>query len=292
MYRLHGAGFEAYPVGGAIRNLLLGRRTGTDWDVTTNALPEQVMKLFEKVVPTGIQHGTVTVLIGRGKVEVTTYRSEHGYSDGRHPDRVVFVRTLGEDLERRDFTINAMALDLKSGRVIDPLGGRRDLEKKLIRAVGDPDRRFAEDGLRPMRAVRFATVLGFDIEAETFAAIGRSVEVFRKVAPERIQQELLKMLGAGGRSVARGMRLLLESGLLEHIIPELLQTVGFAQNRFHRHDVWEHTLACLRHCRADAVVKLAVLLHDVGKPRAAEGPPGQRTFYSHEKISAQMAETI
>ncbi|RLB59226.1 MAG: polynucleotide adenylyltransferase [Deltaproteobacteria bacterium] len=287
--RLRAAGYEAFPVGGAVRDLLLGRRSA-DWDVTTNARPEQTGKLFAHTVPTGLQHGTVCVLVGRQAVEVTTYRGDIGYSDGRHPDQVVFLDSLAEDLKRRDFTINAMALDLDSGRIIDPFGGRRDLRRRLIRAVGDADKRFAEDGLRPLRAVRFAGVLDFSIEKKTFAAIDRARDTFRQVAPERIQQELVKMLAA--RRADRAVELLRKSGLLAEILPELLPGVGFAQNSFHRHDVYRHTLACLRHAHGDGVFKLAVLLHDVGKPQVAEGEPGQRTFYRHEQVSAEMAGRI
>lgn len=276
-------------MGGAVRDLLLGRRSA-DWDITTNARPETVSELFTHTVPTGLQHGTVTVLVGRRAVEVTTYRGDIGYSDGRHPDQVVFLDSLAEDLKRRDFTINAMALDLASSRIIDPFGGRRDLRRRVIRAVGDADRRFAEDGLRPLRAIRFSAVLDFAIGRKTFSAIGRALDTFRQVAPERIQQELVKILAS--RRADRAVELLRKSGLLAQIIPELLLGVGFAQNRFHRHDVYRHTLACLRHARGDGIFKLAVLLHDVGKPLVAEGDAGQRTFYRHEQVSAEMAGRV
>ncbi len=286
---MRAAGFEAYPVGGAIRDLLLERKVG-DWDITTDARPKKVTNLFDRVIPTGIAHGTVTVLSGRRSIEVTTFRGDVGYSDGRHPDRIVFLRTLGEDLKRRDFTINAMAYDLERDRLIDPLGGRRDLARQLIRAVGDPDRRFAEDGLRPLRAVRFACVLCFNIDSRTKRAIPGSLNVFRKVAPERIRDELVKMLVS--RNAARGIELLAECGLLEEIVPELQATVGFAQNRFHRYDIYRHSLECLRHSRGDAVLKLAILLHDIGKPETADGPEKERTFYGHEAASARLAASV
>ncbi len=287
--RLIEAGHEAYPVGGGIRDLLLGRKA-VDWDVTTSARPDQVICLFPRVVPTGIEHGTVTVLSGRSQVEVTTFRGDMGYTDGRHPDRVVFLKSLREDLKRRDFTVNAMAYDTVRNQVIDPHHGRRDLKNGVIRAVGSPLRRFGEDGLRPLRAVRFACVLGFEIEKNTFRAIGRRREVFRQVAPERVREELLKILGS--KNARTGIQMLEECGLLADILPELSWGIGFTQNRFHRHDVYTHTLQCLKHARGDPVLKLAVLLHDVAKPKTAEGPEDERTFYGHEKASAEVAERI
>ncbi|MBW2702832.1 MAG: HD domain-containing protein [Deltaproteobacteria bacterium] len=289
MRRLNKAGYAAYPVGGCVRDLLLRRRIG-DWDLTTNARPEQVAALFAKVIPTGIEHGTVTVLEAGRAIEVTTYRGEVGYSDGRRPDKVIFLDSLEEDLKRRDFTINAMALDLDHARVVDPYGGRDDLKKKCIRAVGQASHRFAEDGLRPMRALRFATVLDFEIIPETFSAIGPAIEVFRKVAAERVRVELLKILES--KHAARGIELLRSSGLLAEILPELLLGLGHAQNRFHPHDIYQHGLHALEKARGDAVLKLAVLLHDVGKPECAAGPEGEHTFYGHEQASARLAESI
>jgi len=290
--RLEAAGHRAYPVGGCVRDALLHRRGG-DWDVTTGARPEQVLPLFEHVVPTGLQHGTVTVVTPRGAVEVTTFRGEEGYTDGRHPDRVVFLDSLEEDLKRRDFTINAMAWDARQQRLVDPFDGQADLARRLVRAVGEARQRFAEDGLRPLRAIRFATVLAFEIHPDTLAAIPDSLPVFRRVAPERVRVELLKILASSSPRAARGIELLRESGLLAAILPELLEGRGHPQNRFHRDDVYEHGLRCLsRAGRVDALLRLAVLLHDVGKPRTAGGPPGEHTFYGHEKVSAEMADAI
>lgn len=283
------AGHQAYPVGGGIRDVLLGRRV-VDWDVATSARPDDMLALFPRVIPTGIAHGTVTVLTGRSQVEVTTFRGDIGYTDGRHPDRVIFLKSLKEDLKRRDFTVNAMAYDTVRNRIIDPHQGRRDLKKGIIRAVGDPLRRFAEDGLRPLRAVRFAAVLGFKIDKRTFTAIGKRLKVFRKVAPERVRVELLKILGS--RRAHLGIELLNQSGLLEEIVPELKPSMGFLQNRFHKYDVYGHTLKCLEHARGDPVLKMAVLLHDVAKPQTAEGPEGERTFYGHEKASARAADRV
>lgn len=287
--RLLDAGHEAYPVGGGIRDLLLGRQI-VDWDVTTSALPDEVISLFPRVIPTGIEHGTVTILAGRSKVEVTTFRGDMGYTDGRHPDRVVFLKSLREDLKRRDFTVNAMAYDTVRNHIIDPHQGRQDLKRGVIRAVGTPLRRFSEDGLRPLRAVRFACVLGFEIEKNTFRAIGQRREVFRKVAPERVREELLKILGS--KHAHTGIQLLERCGLLQEILPELTWGIGFAQNRFHKHDVYTHTLNCLKHGRGDPVLKMAMLLHDIAKPKTAEGPEGERTFYGHEKASARVADRV
>ena len=186
------AGFDAYPVGGCVRDLLLGRTPG-DWDVTTNALPEQVMAAFDHTVPTGIQHGTITVLIEGTAVEVTTFRTEGGYSDGRHPDGVRFDATLEQDLSRRDFTINAMAL-ARDGSVIDPFGGQADLKSHTIRCVGEPDRRFGEDALRMFRAVRFGAQLGFTVEEDTYNALGRNAGKVKYLAGERVRVEVEKTL--------------------------------------------------------------------------------------------------
>ncbi len=287
--RLRAAGYQAYPVGGCVRDLLLGRPV-TDWDLTTDARPGQVSELFDKVIPTGIDHGTVTVMVGQVPIEVTTFRGEDRYSDGRHPDQVVFLDSLEEDLKRRDFTINAMALDLEGARIVDPHAGQGDLQRALVRAVGDPDLRFHEDGLRPMRAIRFAAVLGFEVEPATLDAIGRAVDVLRNVSMERIREELLKILGS--RNPALGIELLASTGLLDHVLPGLLAGRGFAQNRFHRLDVYQHALRCLDKSRGDAVLRLAILLHDIGKPATAAGPPAERTFYGHEQESARQADAL
>jgi tRNA nucleotidyltransferase (CCA-adding enzyme) len=284
---LHQNGFLAYLVGGAVRDLLLGRPI-KDWDVATNARPENVIPLFERVIPTGIAHGTVTVLMGKLKIEVTTFRGEGTYTDGRHPDHVEFLDSLEEDLRRRDFTINAMAYDLLTKRIIDPYGGSADLSAGLVRAVGNPIERFLEDGLRPLRAVRFSCVLDFAIEAATMAGIGAALPVFRQVANERVRDELLKILSS--RHAARGIEALRQTGLLGEILPELLPTIGQAQNSFHKHDVYHHSLECLAHGRGDGVLKLAILLHDCGKPQSAGGPSGEHTFYNHERLSALGAD--
>jgi tRNA nucleotidyltransferase (CCA-adding enzyme) len=216
--RLQSAGHEAYLVGGCVRDLASGRAP-QDWDVATQAVPAEVQRLFRRVIPTGIAHGTVTVLVPGGQVEVTTYRVEEGYADGRRPDRVEFRRDLTEDLARRDFTINAMAFDPRAVELKDPFGGLEDLSQGRVRCVGEAAARFAEDGLRPLRAVRFATVLAFELEAATAAAIPGALGVFRKVAQERVRDEFLKLLVAPG--VERGLLLLAETGLLGVAFPEL-----------------------------------------------------------------------
>jgi tRNA nucleotidyltransferase (CCA-adding enzyme) len=295
--RLRGAGHQAHLVGGGVRDMLLGRPP-TDFDVATDAVPEAVLALFGHTfaIPTGLKHGTVTVLSNaspRRPVEVTTFRGEGDYLDGRRPSSVSYVKTLEEDLSRRDFTMNAIGFDPVDGRLTDPFDGRSDLGRRLIRAVGDPVMRFREDGLRPLRAVRQGAQLEFDIEAPTKAAIPQTLDVVRKVSAERIRDELLKMLAASRPS--RGLELMRETGLLDVVIPELLEGVGCTQNRFHKHDVFGHTLSVVDATRGDPVARLGALLHDVGKPRARqprEDAPGEYSFFKHEYVGADMAEEI
>ena len=295
--RLQRAGHEAHLVGGGVRDMLLGRAPA-DFDVATDAVPEAVMELFGKrfAVPTGLKHGTVTVLTDTAPprhVEVTTFRGEGTYLDGRRPSSVTYVKSLTDDLARRDFTMNALAYDPLADAITDPFGGRDDLARRLIRAVGDPVARFREDGLRPMRAVRQATQLAFDIDPPTQAAIEPTLDVFRKVSAERIRDELLKMLAAPQPS--RGLKLMQATGLLGEVLPELLEGIGCTQNRFHKHDVFEHTLHVVDDTQGDPIRRLGALLHDVGKPRARqprEGAPGEFSFFQHEYVGAQMAEDI
>jgi tRNA nucleotidyltransferase (CCA-adding enzyme) len=293
--RLRAAGKQAWLAGGAVRDLMRqSREIPQDFDVATDALPEQVVKLFDRVVPTGIQHGTVTVLSGSHKVEVTTFRGEGPYLDGRRPSSVTFLGDIDGDLARRDFTVNAMAWDPIDGTLRDPFGGATDLRRHLLRAVGDPLARFREDGLRALRAVRFACTLRLAIDPRTKRAIPQTLEVFRKVALERVRDELVKLL-VRGEPASRGLRLLLSTGLLAEVIPELLDSVHFVQNRYHAWDVWRHTLRCVDFAPRELVVRLAALLHDVAKPRCAqpkEGAPGEHTFYDHEKVGAIVAAEI
>ena len=295
--RLREAGHEAHLVGGGVRDMLLGR-TPADFDVATDAVPEAVIDLFGNTfaVPTGLKHGTVTVLTATAPprpVEVTTFRGEGEYLDGRRPSSVTYVKSLAEDLSRRDFTMNAVAYDPLADAITDLFGGQSDLSQGLIRAVGDPIARFREDGLRPMRAVRQAAQLAFDIDPPTQAAIQPTLDVFRKVSAERIRDELLKLLGAPQPS--RGLNLMRETGLLGEVIPELLEGVDCTQNRFHKHDVFGHTLHVVDETKGDAILRLGALLHDVGKPRARqprEGAPGEYSFFQHEYVGAEMADAI
>ncbi len=289
--RFAAAGYRAWVVGGCTRDLLLGRPVH-DWDLATNALPSAVMQLFPRVIPTGVQHGTVTVMLGPNGFEVTTLRGEGAYSDGRHPDSVRFVSDLREDLARRDFTINAIALDPLDGVLHDPFDGRSDLERRLIRAVGRPQERFGEDGLRVLRAARFAAMLDFDIEPATLAAIPSAHATLAKVSMERVRDELLKTMSA--RHPSRGLQIMLDTGILAVVLPELLPMVGCEQNKYHAYDVWTHTLHCVDASPDDVLLRLAALLHDVGKPgvRAIGEKTADYTFYEHERVGAPIADKI
>ena len=295
--RLRDAGHQAHLVGGGVRDMLLGRPPA-DYDVATDAVPETVIDLFGKTFakPTGLKHGTVTVVTDAKPprhVEVTTFRGEGAYLDGRRPSSVTYVKSLSDDLGRRDFTMNAVAYDPIADVVTDLFDGRGDLSRGLIRAVGDPVTRFREDGLRPMRAVRQAAQLVFDIDGPTKAAIEPTLDVFRKVSAERIRDELLKMLASPQPS--RGLQLMRETGLLGEVIPELLEGVDCTQNRYHKHDVFDHTLHVVDQTEGDPIRRLGALLHDVGKPRARqprEGAPGEFSFFQHEYVGADMADAI
>jgi len=295
--RLRDAGHEAHLVGGGVRDMLLGRPPA-DYDVATDAVPETVIDLFGKTFakPTGLKHGTVTVVTDAKPprhVEVTTFRGEGAYLDGRRPSSVTYVKSLADDLSRRDFTMNAVAYDPIADVVTDLFDGRGDLSRGLIKAVGDPVTRFREDGLRPMRAVRQAAQLVFDIDGPTKAAIEPTLDVFRKVSAERIRDELLKMLAAPQPS--RGLQLMRQTGLLGEVIPELLEGVDCTQNRYHKHDVFDHTLHVVDQTEGDPIRRLGALLHDVGKPRARqprEGAPGEYSFFQHEYVGADMADAI
>jgi tRNA nucleotidyltransferase (CCA-adding enzyme) len=294
--RLRDHGRRAWIVGGCVRDVLRGKHVA-DWDIATDALPADVMRIFPKVVPTGIAHGTVTVLLetpgGETRsLEVTTLRGETLYSDGRRPDAVYFVDDIVADLARRDFTVNAMALDPLTAELIDPFGGQADLEHRLLRAVGDPAERFAEDGLRVLRAARFTATLDMQIEPATFAAINGSLATYRKVSPERIRDEWLKAMRAERPS--RAFDVMRETGILAITCPELLEGVGMEQNRWHGYDVWRHALACLDACSGDPILRMSALLHDVGKPRtrAFSDKTNDYTFYDHDRIGAEIAAPI
>jgi tRNA nucleotidyltransferase (CCA-adding enzyme) len=285
--RLREAGHEAVLVGGGVRDLLLGRPV-EDWDVATSASPEAVAGLFPRTAPTGLRHGTISVLLENGSaVEVTTFRSEGPYADGRHPDWVTLGVSLEDDLGRRDFTVNALAYDPVDAVLVDPHGGVLDLKARILRTVGDPDRRFAEDGLRPLRGARLAAVLEFAVEPATLVAMARARESARRVAAERVRGELMKLMAAPRPSV--GIEILRRTGLLEDVLPELLEGVGVSQNRYHAYDVYEHALHALDAAPADRpLVRLAALLHDVGKPRTRVEVDGEGTFYRHEQVGRRL----
>ena len=289
--RLRDAGKRGWIVGGCVRDLLRGKAV-SDWDVATDARPPEVMKLFPRVIPTGIDHGTVSVLIRGVAYEVTTLRGETTYSDGRRPDSVVFVDDIAADLARRDFTFNAIAIDPLVPSLIDPWGGQQDLALHLLRAVGDPVERFSEDGLRVLRAARFAATLECAIEPRTLAAIEPTLDTYRKVSAERVRDEWMKTMKAQKPSIA--FEVMRTTGILGVTLPEMLESVGLEQNRHHAYDVWNHTLACLDACEGDAPLRIAALLHDIGKPRtrALSDKTNDYTFYNHEKVGAEMAAPI
>ncbi|WP_437761241.1 HD domain-containing protein [Sorangium sp. So ce281] len=291
--RLRERGKRGWIVGGCVRDLLRGQ-DAKDWDVATDARPEEVVAAFRKVIPTGIQHGTVTVLVRGVPYEVTTLRGDGTYSDGRRPDRVEFVDDITADLARRDFTMNAIAIDPVDGHLIDPFGGQRDLEAKIIRAVGDPGERFAEDGLRVLRAARFAATLEGALDPETERAMGtaRSHQTFRCVSAERVRDEWLKAMRARRPSVA--FEIMRRTELLAITCPEMIESVGCDQNRWHAYDVWGHAMACLDACKPEPILRVAALMHDIGKPRTREFSEKTRdyTFYEHERVGAEMADPI
>ena len=318
------AGFEAYIVGGCVRDILIGR-TPKDWDITTDALPEQIQTVFPDHVYENT-FGTISVKVPRFHpltppqyehdiIEVTTYRTETGYSDHRRPDRVTFVTTLTEDLARRDFTINALAASvdrwtpseetrstaISELSLIDPFDGLADIEKKIIRAVGNPERRFEEDALRIMRAIRFASELrtpekqstspNWHIDEPTLEAIKKYAANLNIISLERIRDEFSRIVLSP--NPAFGVDLLLSTGLLHYIIPELEEGVGVGQNLHHIYTVWEHNLRALETCPSPKLhVRLAALLHDVGKPRTKQGDGYRSTFYNHDHVGARMTKVI
>lgn len=282
----------AWLVGGSVRDVLLARETGSAFDVATALRPEAVRVRFPDVEPIGEALGTVLVRHGGLAVECTTFRREGEYSDARHPDAVWFTNDPLEDLDRRDLTVNAMAFDPESGQLLDPHDGALDLERRMLRAVGEARDRFREDALRPLRVARLAAQLGFEVEAETRQALGSALERSAQVAVERVRVELERLMAAPEPSV--GFELLRGAGLLALWLPELAACRGVPQNRFHAHDVYFHLLASTDAARADdAVVRWAVLLHDIGKPATrGEKPDGEGTFYNHEVVGASIADGL
>ena len=280
-------GHEAYLVGGALRDLLRGAAP-KDWDVATSALPDQVLGIFPRVIPTGVKYGTVTVLQGEAKIEVTAFRSDGAYSDGRHPDRVVFGASIEADLARRDFTINAMAYDPVDRRLVDPFGGRQDLRRKILRTVGPPADRFTEDALRMVRYFRFLAVLELRPDSETVQAMRPSLLAL--VSPERIRDEMNKLLPAA--KPVPGLQGMADAGLLAEIVPELLAGQGLTQGSYHRHDVMRHAFLAVEAIRPVLVPRLAALLHDVAKPSTRREDGQDVHFYGHDAAGAAMAEGI
>lgn len=287
--QLEAAGYEAYAVGGCVRDSLLGREP-SDWDVTTSAKPQQVKAVFRHTIDTGIQHGTVTVMLDREGFEVTTYRIDGEYEDSRHPKEVVFTANLIEDLKRRDFTINAFAYNDQSG-IVDVFDGMEDLDKGIIRCVGDAAERFGEDALRMLRAVRFSAQLGFTIAEDTKAAIREYAPDLKNISAERIQAELVKLLLSDHPDY---MRDAYELGITGIVLPELDAAFATAQhNPHHQYTVGEHLMQSLLHTRADKSLRIAALLHDIGKPSVrTTDEEGIDHFHGHVEVSEQMAVDI
>ncbi len=304
--QLHNADFEAFIVGGCVRDILLGRAPH-DWDITTNAKPEEIIAVFEKTERRIVYEnnfGTVGIInknLEQGdigyEIEITPYRTESSYSDNRHPDQVLFSDSIHEDVKRRDFTINALAYDPLHETLIDNFGGLSDLEKKIIRTVGIPEERFSEDALRLMRAVRFSAQLGFIIENDTVEALKKLAQNLEYISQERIRDEFIKIIDAS--FAEDGMQMLLKYGLLSFIVPEFLESVGCEQGGIHKFDVWTHLIKSLAYGTEKKYpfhIKLAALFHDIGKPRSRRAANGRGTkewtFYGHEVIGAKMTEGI
>lgn len=287
-------GFKAYVVGGCVRDLLLGKEP-EDWDVATNARPEEIQKIFPENFYEN-KFFTVTILTSSEnpklkEIEVTTFRSDHKYADRRRPGEVRYAQTIEEDLSRRDFTVNALAL--LGSKLIDPCGGEKDLKAKIIRAVREPEERFREDALRMMRAVRLAAVLNFKIEEKTKKAIQAHSQLLQEISAERVRDELQKIIMAD--HAKEGIELLYELKLLTYIMPELQEGYGVQQNKHHKYTVWEHNLASLEYAtkqKWNSAVRLSALLHDVAKPRVKQGTGPEATFYNHETVGAAMAKQI
>lgn len=303
-------GYECYVVGGVVRDLLIKGFVpeNADWDLATSATPEEVMRILSskrfKVIPTGIRYGTVTVVREGKNYQITTYRLDKEYNDFRHPSEVEFTKSIVEDLSRRDFTINAMALNLITGEFIDLFGGIEDIRNRVIRTVGDPDQRFEEDALRMLRACRFASKLEFRIEENTLSSIRRKAENITKISPERVRDEIVKMMISAKPSI--GIEYMRETGLLKYILPELLECYGVTQNVYHKYDVYYHSLVTcdtlsgfLKDVEDEKRIyrlKLAGLLHDIAKPvtkqEVFENGVEVSTFYNHEVVGAGIAKRI
>lgn len=287
---LEEGGYDAYIVGGCVRDMLM-KRQFHDYDITTSASPEQVTELFgdKKVIPTGIQHGTVTVISGGIPFEITTFRVDGEYSDSRRPDKVIYTSDLREDLARRDFTMNAIAMDLR-GDIYDPFSGEEDIRRGVIRCVGDPEKRFTEDALRILRAVRFASQLGFSIESKTSEALLALRGRLDKVSRERVRDELDKLIsGEYSTEVMLGYR-----EIIGQIVPELRESFDFQQHsRYHKYDVYEHTVRAIAGAPDELLMKRTMLLHDVAKPKMFRlDENGVGHFKQHAEVGAEMAVEI
>lgn len=287
---LNGKNFEAYIVGGCVRDCIMGI-TPNDWDITTSASPEEIGLVFKdfKTIKTGIKHGTVTVLIEDNPLEITTYRIDGKYSDNRHPDKVKFTKNLKEDLLRRDFTINSLAYHYNTG-VIDFFGGIKDIERKIIRCVGEGDKRFSEDALRIMRALRFSSTLGFSIHQNTKNSIHKNFELLEKISPERIYSELSKLLcGNNAKEVLMEFK-----SVIAKIIPEIEKSFSFNQKTpYHIYDVYEHTVNSVANIDPDLILRLTMFFHDIGKPYCfTVDENGQGHFKGHSKISVKICEDV
>lgn len=286
-------GFSLYLVGGAVRDFLL-KKENNDYDFTTDAEPKDIKAMFHRTIDTGIKHGTVTVLFKGAQYEITTFRAESDYHDSRHPDSVRFIKSLDEDLARRDFTINAFASSLPEGKIIDLHDGMKDLRHHIIRAIGNPDERFHEDALRMMRACRFSSQLDFTIEEKTLKAIKNNSHSIIHVSAERIKEELWRLIN--GQNPIKGLEAMRVTGLMDEILPELSAAVGFEQGGMHRETLYEHLLLALDSARKHGYpmeVKLASLFHDIGKvPTREKGDGREYTFYRHDTVSAEMTDKI
>ena len=287
--QLNRANHEAYIVGGCVRDFLLGKEP-SDWDITTSAKPQQVKALFRRTIDTGIAHGTVTIMKGNVGYEVTTYRIDGEYEDARHPKEVTFTSSLEEDLKRRDFTMNAMAYHPEKG-LVDIFGGQEDMNRGIIRCVGNAKERFTEDALRMMRAIRFAAQMNYEIEEETFQAIRKMAPSISKVSAERIQVEMTKTLISAHPGK---IRLFYETGLTAHFLPEFDLAMETKQNHPHHcYSVGEHLLRSVEEIRPDKVLRLSMLLHDIGKPYVESvDEEGITHFYGHPKVSEERAQQI
>lgn len=289
--------FQCFLVGGSVRDSIMGF-IPTEYDIATNAKPEEVQRIFKYTIPTGIKHGTILVILDDMHVEITTFRSDGNYSDGRHPDKVEYTASIEDDLPRRDLTINAMAYNVLDGTLIDMFDGMKDIKNKIIRSVGNPYERFTEDGLRIMRAIRFATKLNFDIDKETFEAICRSTGMLASIAYERIREEFNGILVSN--NPFRGLELLRKTGILALIMPELMQGFGVSQNRFHKYDVYYHILHTIQAVEPleteelTLLVRLAALFHDIAKPMVQKKVSKQEepVYYNHEVVGACLAKKI